>query len=154
MNITTFRHNLEEVRSLIEGKAAKEHKFTPIWSPWIIAELNRVLTWTWIDTPHKKIMPGDLSVESRQACSDAAKEMMEHLIAYFIAVDPRPPYPPAWASLKDPWDLPIWAAAKLANAQYVVSENTRHFPPCQPDGLHIHEGIVYVRAQNFLDLVN
>jgi hypothetical protein len=27
-------------------------------------------------------------------------------------VDPRPPYPPAWETLDDVWDHPIWAAGR------------------------------------------
>lgn len=28
--------------------AAIEGLYTPIWSPWVIAELNRVMTWNWV----------------------------------------------------------------------------------------------------------
>jgi hypothetical protein len=117
-----------------------------IWSPWIIAELNRVLTWQWIRASH-----GDLSRTNEKACSRAAKRMMTLLFTTFELVHPEPPYPPAWESLTDIWDQPIWAAAKLGRAAYVVSENTRHFPPTGPDGQHRHEGIVYRTGQAFID---
>lgn len=105
--------------------------FTGIWSPWIVAELNRVLTWRRIRAAH-----GDLSRSNEKACSRAAKRMMELLFATFELVHPLPLYPPAWESLADAWDQPIWAAAKVSQAHYVVSENRRHFPPRDQDGRH------------------
>jgi hypothetical protein len=42
---------------------AQANLFTGIWSPWIIAELNRVLTWRWI-----RAAKGDLSRANEQAC--------------------------------------------------------------------------------------
>jgi hypothetical protein len=50
-----------------------------IWSPWIIAELNRVLTWDWIE--HNR--------GSERACSLAAKKMMEFLV---VVPRQRTPY--------------------------------------------------------------
>jgi len=123
--------------------------FTGIWSPWIIAELNRVLTWKWIRAAH-----GDISRTNEKACARAAKRMMELLLATFELVHPQPPYPPAWESLADVWDQPIWAAAKLGRAQYVVSENTRHFPPMGQPGFHSYEGITYLTGQAFIDLLS
>ena len=119
-----------------------------IWSPWIIAELNRVLTWRWIRAAN-----GDISRTNEKACSRAAKRMMTLLLATFELVNPEPPYPPAWDSLADLWDHPIWAAAKQSGAQYVVSENTHHFPPTGQESQHSHEGIVYVTGQSFIALL-
>ena len=119
-----------------------------IWSSWIIAELNRVLTWKWIRAAN-----GDLSRTNEKACSRAAKSMMALLFATFELVHPEPPYPPAWESLTDTWDRPIWAAAKLSGARYVISENSRHFPPLGQDDRHGHEGIVYLTGQAFIDLL-
>src|SRR5690242_18662678 len=42
-------------------EAAEDQKFTAIWSPWIVAELNRVLTWRWIKDPPPHRLPDDLS---------------------------------------------------------------------------------------------
>ena len=79
--------------------------------------------------------------------------MMTLLLATFELVNPEPPYPPAWDSLADLWDHPIWAAAKQSGAQYVVSENTHHFPPTGQESQHSHEGIVYVTGQSFIALL-
>ena len=78
--------------------------------------------------------------------------MMEWLLPSFEVVTPLPPYPPAWASLTDRWDEPIWGAAVLGEARYVVSENTRHYPPRQADGRHIHQGVQYLGGQAFLNM--
>ena len=121
-----------------------------IWSPWIIAELNRVLVWRWIKEPPPGLVIGDLSDANERRCADAAKKMMEWLLPSFELIDPLPPYPPAWESLSDEWDHPIWAAAKLANAQYVVSDNTHDYPPRRDDGRHVYDGIEYIGGESFL----
>ena len=121
--------------------------FTALWSPWIVAELTRVLTWRWLERD------GDFSRGNWDRCGAAAKEMMTFLLATFETVAPVPPYPVAWEGLRDAWDWPIWAAAKDGNAQYVVSENRRDFPPRQPDGHHRYEGIEYLTGHDFLALI-
>jgi hypothetical protein len=123
--------------------------YTGIWSPWIIAELNRVLTWRWIRTR----MPGDLSTAAERACAEAANSMMTALLSTFEVVAPRQPYPPTWATMSDPNDYPIWAAAVAGQAEYVVSENTRHYPPRGRDGRHTFDGITYLPAETFLTLL-
>lgn len=119
------------------------------WSPWIIAELNRVLTWRWL----QRTAPPDLSRANEQRCSVAAHIMMELLLATFQLVNPLPPYPSAWEQLADAWDHPIWAAAKASGAQYVVSENTHDYPPPQADGRHVYESIEYLGGEAFLQLL-
>ncbi|HKV83741.1 MAG TPA: PIN domain-containing protein [Ktedonobacterales bacterium] len=135
-------------------QAAQLDLFEGYWSPWIIAELNRVLTWHWIEHVSTAGPTPDLSRQNQDRCGHAAKMMMEILLTTFKLVDPLPPYPPAWAALDDEWDMPIWAAARKADAQYVVSENTSDFPPADAVGRHIHDGIEYLRASAFLALVN
>lgn len=129
--------------------AAQAGLFTAYWSPRIIAELNRVLTWRWI----QRTSPPDLSRANEQQCSVAAHTMMTLLISTFHLVKTIPPYPPAWHTLTDQWDHPVWAAAKLCQAHYVISENTRDFPPGQPDGRHSHEEIEYLTGEAFLRLL-
>jgi len=82
--------------------AAQEGVFTALWSPWIIAELNRVLTWKWIERTATRSSPRsvsgitcDLTATNWGRCSAAAAAMMEILVTTFEAVDPRPPYPEA-----------------------------------------------------------
>lgn len=77
--------------------------------------------------------------------------MMTLLIATFEIVAPVPPYPPAWPTLTDIDDQPIWAAAVVGTARYVVSKNVRHFPPRGTDGRRLHEGIEYLKTLDFLE---
>ncbi len=126
-------------------QAAQLGAYTAVWSPWIIAELTRVLTWKWIARDL------NVSLANWRRCSVSAKTMMGLLIATFEVVTPAPPYPPVWETFTDSDDHPVWAAAKISAARYVISENTRHFPPPGRDGQHVHEGIEYLRGQEFLD---
>ncbi len=127
---------------------AEAGAFTALWSPWIIAELNRVLTWRWIDRTDR-----DLSQPNRDRCSASAKAMMDILLATFELVDSTRPYPSAWDSLTDRWDQPIWAAVVVGGAQCVVSDNTHDYPPRQQDGRRVYQGIEYITAQAFLALL-
>jgi hypothetical protein len=133
-------------------QAAANGDFVALWSPWIIAELNRVLTWLWIKRPQPGNLRGDLSDANEQRCSEAAKRMMTLLLPVFEIVAPAPPYPPPWPELTDQWDQPILAAAILGGADFVVSDNTRHYPPRQADGRHVYQGVEYVGGRNFLDM--
>jgi PIN domain-containing protein len=113
-------------------QAAQLGAFTAYWSPWIIAELNRVLVWRWITDPPAGRPADDLSAANERRCGEAAKAMMQLLLPVFEVVTPLPPYPPAWEALADVWDHPIWAAAKLGGARYVISENIRDYPRPKP----------------------
>lgn len=127
-------------------QAAQLGAFTAIWSPWIIAELNRVLTWSWVRRH-------GASTGSQRRCGSAAGQMMEYLLASFEIVDPKRPYPPPWTQLADESDHSVWAAAKLARAHYVISENSHHYPPKQGNGRHSYEGIEYLPGKAFLSLL-
>jgi hypothetical protein len=127
---------------------AQDGAFEALWSPWIIAELNRVLVWDWL-----RRTGNDLSSGNQERCSRAAKAMMTIMLPTFTLVAPLPPYPPVWSTLQDEWDRPIWAAAKISGAHYVISENTRDFPPAHADERHIHEGIEYLTGRAFLLLL-
>jgi len=120
-----------------------------VWSPWIIAELNRVLTWRWI----KDRTGNDLSQANEQACSESAKEMMSLLLPVFDLINPLPPYPAPWETLIDEWDHPIYAAAVASQAHYVISENTHDYPPRNADGFHVYNGIEYLSGRRFLGRV-
>ena len=127
-------------------QAAQFKAYVGIWSPWIIAELNRVLVWKWIkDRGH--------DAASERECSRQAKLMMSILLPSFELVSPLPPYPPAWESLADQWDHPIWAAARECNADYVVSENTTDFPAADSHGRHVFGGIEYIPGRAFLERI-
>lgn len=140
-----FRRQLQQ--------AAQLGAFTAIWSPWIIAELNRVLVWRWVKEPPAGSPEKDLSDANERRCAEAAKVMMQWLLPSFEVVTPLPPYPQAWETLADQWDYPIWAAAKLGQAQFVISENTRDYPPVLPNGRYAFDNIEYVGAERFLSML-
>lgn len=125
--------------------AAQDGLYVALWSPWIIAELHRVLTWRWLQTTGY-----DGSVSNQRRCSSAAKAMMRILVPTFELVDTRPPYPAAWDTLSDEDDLPIWATAMAGNATHVVSIDRRHFPPQDRAGHHVYQGVEYMSARAFL----
>lgn len=60
------------------------------------------------------------------------------------------PWPAAWPQLIDANDFPIWATAVVGSAQYVVSNNTRDFPPADQQGRHTWQGIEYLPSTVFL----
>ena len=137
-----------QLRADLQGLAF-QGAFVAIWSPWVIAGLDRVLVWQWItERTH-----GDISPANKRACSQAAKRMMTLLLSAFDVVNPRPPYPLAWDTLKDPDDHPVWAAAVESRASYVVSDNTNDYPPRQPNGHCIYEGIEYISGIDFLNML-
>lgn len=127
-------------------QAAQIGVFKAFWSPWIIAELNRVLVWRWI----KDRTGNDLSPANERACGASAKAMMSLLLPVFGLVAPLPPYPAPWEMLTDEWDHPIYAAAVASRAHYVISENTHDYPPRNADGFHVYNGIEYLHGQRFL----
>lgn len=149
------RQQREDLQNL-----ALQGAFTGIWSPPIIGELYRVLTWRAIEagaTPlegstGKRAMRCDLSNAVYHRLSLASQRMMDHFLAnpHWELVNPRPPYPQAWESLTDDWDLPIWATAVLGQAQYVVSDNTDDYPPPNEQGHYIYGGIEYLSGQDFI----
>lgn len=121
------------------------------WSPWIIAELNRVLTERWLLRAWKT---GTLEKSVRwdtehRNMSRLSKIMMRWMIGPIRCYDAPAPNQPSWRGA-DPDDEPVLALAKEVHANYVVSENTRHFPPRTDGPDHEYEGIVYVQVADFL----
>jgi hypothetical protein len=68
---------------------AQDGAFTAIWSPWIIAELHRTLTWHWLarkairvtSTAGDSVTACDVSAANWLRCGQMAKQMMEILLA-------------------------------------------------------------------------
>lgn len=137
------RHDREALQIV-----AQDGRYVALWSAWIIGELHRVLVWRWIERTGN-----DVSLANQRRCGQAAQAMMRILVPTFELVDVRPPDPVAWDDLTDQDDIPIWATAVAGHATHVVSNNRRHFPPSQPDGRHMHQGIEYISSHDFLALV-
>jgi hypothetical protein len=132
-------------------RAIEAGRFVGVWSDWIIAELWRGLAWQWAEDR-------GLSDTERRAMSQSANTLMRilasrlTLISYTAERDAGP-----WTTLGDPDDEPVWATAVAAHASYVVSANTRDFPPNVADAAAVpryaYFGIEYMQPDVFLGLV-
>lgn len=122
-------------------------RFEAIWSAWIVAELNRVLTWRWAEQY-------GIDAAAQRLASVGAKEMMTYLLAAFTLVDPPVPHPVPWPRLTDVWDIPIYASAVVAGANYVVTDNLRHSPPRDPaTKRRLWNGLEYITYRDFIGRV-
>jgi hypothetical protein len=122
------------------------------WSPLIIAEAHRTLTWLWL-----RRHGTDLDEANWERCSIDAKAMFAHATRMFEVVDDRPPYPALWAEpVRDQWDVPIFTAARNATAHFVVTTNLRHGPPRDREfaDMRMWDQVIYISPGHFLDFVN
>lgn len=115
------------------------------WSPWIVEEATRAIAYNWYRR-------NGFTDDARRRLSAASKPAMQALTGAFRVVDPKPPYPPLWPGA-DPGDAHVFAAAAVANADHVVSNNTRDFPPRPASGNHEWGGIVYLTPAEFLERI-
>lgn len=133
-------------RALQRLAAPPEPWYTPDWSEWIVAETWRVLTFLWLTGGRDGLAAPD-DTRLRQA----ATTMMRHLLPVMELVTVRDyAGPPPWPELSDQDDAPIWQTAIVGRARYVVSHNTRHFPPVA-DGRHEYGGVEYLTAIEFIE---
>jgi predicted nucleic acid-binding protein len=122
-------------------------RFEAIWSVWIVAELNRVLTWRWAERYGS-------DAATQRLASVAAKEMMVYLLGAVTLVDPPLPHPLPWPELTDVWDVPVYATAVTAGATYIVTDDLRHSPPRDPaTKRRVWNGIEYITYNDFVPLV-
>lgn len=128
--------------------AAKAGYVTPYWSPLIIAESNRVLTWLWLKRHGR-----EFTDRSWRECSADFKKMFAHLTEVFQVIDDRPPAPQTWDRPSDPWDIPIWTAAKRCEATFVITDNLADAPPENVDGLQVFDGVYFVHPDEFLLII-
>jgi len=142
-----FGHLSQWISPLID--AARNGDVELIWSPTIIAETHRLLTWRWLQRHG-----GDLAPQSWRACSEDAKRFLQWVRVAFRIVDDRPPDEPFWTDRpRDEWDIPLWNAAIRSGADFIVTENLRDGPPPDAEGLRRHRGIVFVHPSEFLTLL-
>ena len=133
-------------RKVLEQIAKRaDPPYVPAWSEWIIAETWRTLALRWLQRAGE---PFELAWSS---LTQPANDMLNHLLPVMRFVSLRA-YDglPAWPGLTDANDIPIWQTAILAGAQYVVSQNTRDFPPLT-QGRHVYQGVEYLTAIEFID---
>lgn len=127
--------------------ASPNHRYTPVWSEWIIAETWRVLTWRWL-THTTRTDAAEWRTLSR-AANGKLRQLLPvmRLVSLSGYAGPKP-----WSGLKDDGDAAIWQTAVIAQAQYVVSHNLADFPPLV-NGHHAYEGIEYLTAAEFISNV-
>jgi len=123
----------------------------PIWSPCIIAEANRVLTWLWI----RRQPPGLSTTAAKRTLSEDAHRWFSRVSPVFESVDDRPPFEPMWTpDPKDPYDAPVWTAAVRGKAHFVVTANLEDGPPPDENAVQRYGGILYIHLDRFLPLLN
>lgn len=125
--------------------AARDGAYQGFWSAYSIEELARALTeqyWrrtTWSQAEHRIL-------------SGLARQMMA-LMVPVITVTAAHPFIAQWDG-SDPGDAHLLGAGIAASVQYIVSENTRDFPPANGDGHHGWAGIRYVTVETFFAILN
>lgn len=129
--------------------SAREGYIVPFWSPCIITEVNRFLTWQWL-----RLYGGDQSPASWRACSADSKKWFSIMTSVFRVVDDCPPAEPVWDSPRDAWDIPLWSAAKRCDARFIVTANLKDGPPADENGLRIFEGVTWIHPEAFADEVD
>jgi hypothetical protein len=137
-------------------EAAKSGRLAIIWSPLIISEVGRLLTWHWI-----KQNGDDLSPGARRQCSIDLKRWYAQVAVHFHVVEDRPPLAPMWTDTpRDPWDQPIWTAAVRTKALFpgslvlVITSNLRDGPPIDQDGLRRFQDITFISPDEALLLID
>jgi hypothetical protein len=128
-------------RALVD--AIRQGRFDGVWSPHVIGELYRVLTIRWL-------RKHGFEAASLAELSRASKDMMDVLLAALRLVDTGPAADESFAVLDDADDYHLLRAARLAGASFVVSANTRDFPPKDARGRHVFEDIEFIECAPFL----
>ena len=144
-NVFARRDWMQAVR-----RAAEVGWIEPLWSPAIIAEVVRVLTWLWIGRNG-----GDVSDWARRAHPREAHQWFASMTALFRVVEDRPPLESSWSDVpRDPHDAPIRTAAVRANVARGGTDNPRDGPPLGPDGIRSWQGIVYIAPDEFIAFID
>jgi hypothetical protein len=130
-------------------RGARAGYVRPIWSPLIISEVNRLLTWMWLQRRGT-----ELSTAAWQACSADAKRWFTIMTAVFQVIDDCPPPEETWDSPRDTWDVPIWSAAKRSGAHVIVTANLRDGPPTDRQGRQVFEGVIWCHPVMFAKVID
>jgi hypothetical protein len=113
------------------------------WSATIIEEMARFRQLLWI----RKWMVGGgtrLSVAVRRRLLEESHRWMDAVALHFHVVDDTSPHAPAWSDRRLPREAPIWAAARRAQVDVIISNNARTGPPPNEQDLQVFEDILYL----------
>jgi len=117
---------------------AHENHYEGVWSPYIVGELVRVRV-----LMSRRINP-DLS-------EDVLRNRLNGLVNAFASVLENADYqalPPLAGALPDSDDEPILRTALAGQASFVVSLNTRDFPPG-----NVAFGVRFITPRDFIELL-
>jgi len=130
---------------------ARDGFVKPVWSPLILTEVNRLLTWLWL-----RKNGGDQREASWRRCSAASKIWFSIVTRVFRVVDDHPPHEQTWSEEPaDAWDVPIWTAAIRARRQFpgvpvfIVTENLKDGPPRDEGGLQVFRSVGFIHPNDF-----
>lgn len=119
-----------------------------VWSTAIVGEIWRALT---TQRLRRGDPPGTIAAQSH-----AMWQWLDPVMEVVPAAAPLLGAPPS--PMRDPRDEHLWNAALNAEAAYVVSHNTRHFPPPTPYLVggerllrHLVYGVEFVTAIEFIE---
>ncbi|MGE3273324.1 MAG: PIN domain-containing protein [Chloroflexota bacterium] len=137
-------------------QAVQDGILTVVWSPLIISEVNRLLTWLWI-----RRHASDTSEAARRRCSADFKVWYANVAVNFHVVEDRPPLAEMWTdSPTDPWDAPIWTAAVRAREAFgvqhvlVITDNLRDSPPLNQRGLRTFAGVTFLHPEDLQGVIS
>ncbi|HEY8324968.1 MAG: putative toxin-antitoxin system toxin component, PIN family [Ktedonobacterales bacterium] len=117
---------------------ASQRAYSMVWSSFLIAELTRIRT----EWAIKQGLP-------REVYRQRINQLIELLSRTAVLVDYTRLEGGSYTEwLSDPDDEPLLATALVGRATYVVSHNTRDFPP---DG--VFAGVRYLTPLDFLDML-
>ena len=136
-------------------RAAEDGILIAVWSPLIISEVNRLLTWLWI-----RRHDNDTSESARRQCSANFKVWYANVAVHFQVVEDRPPLAEMWTDTPpDLWDAPIWTAAVRALDLYdrsgviVVTDNLKDGPPPDEHGLRQYNHVAFIHPVDLVQMV-
>jgi hypothetical protein len=135
--------------------AVQDGVLIAVWSPLIISEVNRLLTWHWL-----RKNGADVGEPARRRCSADFKKWYAKVAVHFHVVEDRPPLERMWTDApRDPWDQPIWTAAvrtrmHLHTARImVITENLKDGPPPNQDGMQLHDDVLYIHPKQAVRVI-
>jgi hypothetical protein len=136
------------IQSLID--AAQAGYVRLYWSPTIIEEMARMRQLIWM---RNRLKEGEVTLTEaiRRRYSVEAHRWMDFIGPHFHVVENKPPFAPAWADpMPDPYDAPIWTAARRADADIIVTQNLRDGPPRNARGLQVFDGVLYLNPEDLV----
>jgi hypothetical protein len=140
------------IEALIDASTAGHVRL--YWSPTIVEEMARFRQLLWI----RNWMRGGgvrLTDSVARRFSEEAHRWMDFVSPHFHVVEDKPPHSPAWADpIPDPYDAPIWTAARRAGAEIIVTQNLKDGPPADDHGVRAFEDVIYLDPNELCEILD